>query len=101
MTSPVPSDTNPLPLPNPEAILAEVTDGAVLYLPETEHYFGLTPVAAQVWQLLPPACQTLGEVCRSLAERYPDVPMDTLRQDVSELLEALERMHLVTTPISA
>jgi len=101
MTSPAPSDRIPLPRPNPEAILAEVTDGAVLYLPATEHYFGLTPVAVQVWQLLPPVCQTVDEVCRSLAERYPDVPMATLQQDVSELLEALGRMNLVSTPISA
>jgi len=96
MTSLVRSDDSPLPRPNPDAVLAEVSEGAVLYLPDTEHYFGLTPVAAFVWEMLPPATRTLGDVCRGLAERYPDVPMETLRADVSELLAELERMNLAT-----
>jgi hypothetical protein len=99
MTSPVRSDSSPVPRQNPDAVLAEVSEGAVLYLPETEHYFGLSPVAVQVWQLLP-AAPTIGALCARLAELYDGVPMDVLRADVSELLAELERMQLATPAAS-
>lgn len=91
-------DRTPLPLPNPAAVLAEVSEGAVLYLPTTEHYFGLTPVAQLVWSLLPPVSATLGDVVRAMAERWPDVEVEILHADVAELLADLEKMGLVVAP---
>jgi hypothetical protein len=89
------ADSACLPLRHPAAVAAEVSEGAVVYLAENERYYALSAVAAQVWELLPPACDTFGSVYRALAARYPDVPLETLRRDVSDLLADLERLDLV------
>lgn len=87
-----------LPHPNPTVIFKPVSDGAVLFAPSTEIYYGLNEVGARVWQGLPPASQSLDELCASLAGVYPDVAEATLREDVQELLDALIEAGLAVTP---
>ena len=48
-----------LPSANPAVIFQKLDDGAVLFTPETELYFGLNSVGALVWDLLPPRTETL------------------------------------------
>ena len=78
-----------LPSANPSVIFQKLDDGAVLFTPETELYFGLNAVGALVWDLLPPRTGSLELLCASVAAAYPEVPADTIRMDVEELLEQL------------
>jgi hypothetical protein len=89
-----------LPSPHPAVLFQPVSEGAILLHTEQEIYFGLNPVGVEVWQMLPPACRDLEEVCGALAERYPAVPREELRSDISELLETLTDQGLVV-PASA
>ena len=91
-----------LPTRNPKVIFKALTTGAVLYSTEEEVYFGLNPVGVRVWELLPPAHQTLDEICRVLASEYPDAGEDVIRADVAELIDELLKLGLVqATPSSA
>jgi hypothetical protein len=84
-----------LPTRNPKIIFKALATGAVLYSPQDEVYFGLNPVGVRVWELLPPACKQLDEVCRTLEGEYPDAPAEMIRADVAELLEELTKLGLV------
>ena len=84
-----------LPTRNPKVIFKALSTGAVLYSTEEEVYFGLNPVGVRVWELLPPAHQTLDDVCRVLAAEYPEVGESVIRADVSELIDELLRLGLV------
>ena len=91
-----------LPTRNPKVIFKALATGAVLYSTEEEVYFGLNPVGVRVWELLPPAHQTLDEVCRVLAAEYPEAGEDVIRTDVKELIDELLKLGLVhATPASA
>jgi hypothetical protein len=84
-----------LPRPHPGVLFKTVSDGAVLLHVEEEIYFGLNDVGTRIWQLLPPACFDLNELCARLAEVYGDVSLEVLRADVVELLTELEANQLV------
>lgn len=84
-----------LPSANPSVIFQKLDDGAVLFAPETELYFGLNAVGALVWDLLPPRTRTIEALCEAVASSYPDVPLTTLRTDVEELLDQLVAEGLV------
>ncbi len=84
-----------LPVVNPKVIFKALSDGAVLFSTEDEVYFGLNEVGALVWQLLPPKLSTMDELCRAVAERYPDVEPGVIRQDVTELIAELSSNRLV------
>jgi hypothetical protein len=87
-----------LPSPNPAVLFQPVSEGAILLHTEQEIYFGLNSVGVEIWQMLPPACSRMEEVCDALAQRYPEVPEDDLRSDVAELLETLTAQGLVIAP---
>jgi hypothetical protein len=87
-----------LPVPNPAVVFRTVSDGAVLLHVEHEVYFGLNAVGAEVWQLLPPHCADLDELCVQLHAHYPEARLDVLRSDVSELLAQLRENGLLTVP---
>jgi hypothetical protein len=87
-----------LPLPEPAVIFQKLGDGAVLFSPSTEIYFGLNEVGARVWELLPPVSASVDDICAALSREYPEVPIETIRTDVGELLENLRREKLVTLP---
>ena len=78
-----------LPVAAPSIIFQEFEDGAVLFAPEREHYFGLNEVGTLIWSLLPPRSTSLDALCIAVAERYPDVPGEVIRADAVELLERL------------
>ena len=84
-----------LPHARPGVLFEPLPDGAVLLDTRTEVYFGLNPVGARVWQLLPPAARTLDELCAALGREYPAGPGAVLRDDVAELLAQLRDQGLV------
>ncbi len=75
-------------------LLQTVDEGAVLLDTRAEVYFALNTVGARICMLLRDH-DTLEELCGALADDYPDVPSDTLRQDVRELLDDLEAHGLL------
>jgi hypothetical protein len=89
-----------LPVANPKVIYKAMPDGAVLFSTADEVYFGLNEVGARVWELLPPATRTLDELCAAMQRHYPDVPLETIRADVVELLEELSAQGLVLAATS-
>lgn len=90
-----------LPTRNPKVIFKALATGAVLYSTQDEVYFGLNPVGVRVWELLPPACQSLAEVCALIAAEYPDAPEAMIRTDVTELLDELVELGLALSEVSA
>lgn len=84
-----------LPAPHPDVIFRSLADGAVLFSTTEEVYFGLNEVGSRIWELLPPARETLDELCTELHAQYPDVDEATLRADVEELLGELQEFGLV------
>jgi len=84
-----------LPSPHPAVLFQPVSEGAILLHTEQEIYFGLNGVGVEVWQMLPPACTELEDVCNALGRRYPEVPAGELRNDVVELLDTLTVQGLV------
>jgi hypothetical protein len=89
-----------LPTPSESVIYRSLSDGAVLFSLADEVYFGLNAVAAEVWELLPPAHTTLESLVAALIVRHADVPAAKLREDVIELLESLQSFGLLV-PASA
>jgi hypothetical protein len=85
----------------PSVIFQRLDDGAVLFAPDTEIYFGLNDVGAKIWELLPPRSSSLSDLCDQIAEAYPDVDHPMIEQDVTELLSQLLAEGLVTPPTSA
>lgn len=84
-----------LPHPNPAVVCCEVEQGAVLLSTEDETYYGLNPVGARIWALLPPVHFSLDGLCRALASTYPDTSLEILREDAAALLEDLLHHGLV------
>lgn len=72
-----------------------LSDGAVIFSPVDEVYFGLNAVGVAVWELLPPTLSTLDDLCAELGHRYPDAELSTIRADVVELLDKLDEYGLV------
>lgn len=89
-----------LPTPVPSVIFQRIDDGAVLFAPATEVYFGLNEVGAKVWQMLPPALQSVEELCARLSAEYPTVDVNVIRQDVLELLDQLTSEGLVAPSVA-
>ncbi len=77
------------PSPNPRVVFQKLDDGAVLFAPDTELYFGLNELGQLVWQLLAPSTASLDEIAARVLERHPEVPLATIRADVEELIESL------------
>ena len=84
-----------LPHPSPSAIFKELDEGGVLLSTTDEVYFGVNPVGARIWTLLPPVSRTFGELCAALGQQYPDAGSDRIRVDAQEFLEALMASGLV------
>lgn len=76
----------------------EVSEGAVLLQMEDEIYFGLNEVGTKVWQLLPPECTSLDDLCARLGASYPDIGAEQIRVDVLELLDQLREQKLLVDP---
>ena len=85
----------PLPRPSPSAIFKQLSEGGVLLSTSDEVYFGMNPVGARIWSLLPPVTRTFGELCAQLEHLYPDVAPAQLRADAQQFLESLAASGLV------
>ena len=86
-----------LPTPNPDVIFRGFDHGGVLLSKSTEVYFGLNAVGARVWELLPPATETLEELSAAVALLFPEVDPATIDADVADLLDELATNQLVVT----
>ncbi len=84
-----------IPTPRGGVVFRRVPDGAVLYAPDTEIYFGLNTVGAEVWELLPPTSSSLDALIATLASRHADANPAQIGQDVRELLDDLRAQGLV------
>lgn len=71
-------------------------DGGVLLSTTDEVYFGVNPVGARIWALLPPAARTFDEMCAILAQEYRDVSVERLRRDARAFLDHLVVAGLAT-----
>ena len=85
----------PLPHPSPSAIFKELDEGGVLLSTTDEVYFGVNPVGARIWALLPPVSRTFGELCAALEQHYPDAGAERIRIDAQTFLDALASSGLV------
>lgn len=90
-----PVDGTPLPLPASGAVFRRLPEGGVLFSTETEVYFGVGAVGAQIWELLPPAARTVEEMVGILGAKYDDVPVKQIRSDVERFLAELLANGLV------
>lgn len=88
-----------LPQPAPRVVFQRLEDGAVLFSPETETYFGLNLVGTIVWEALPESA-SLPALCDRIAGRFPDVDAAIIRTDVEELLGELTAAGLLHAPPS-
>jgi hypothetical protein len=84
-----------LPERSPDVIYQALSEGAVLFLPADETYFGLNDVGVQIWERLAPTCKTLDELCGALGELHSDVEPEVLRADIVELLDELHGFGLI------
>jgi len=87
-----------LPVPDRDVIYKAVDSGAVLLSTKEEVYYGLNAVGGYIWEHLPPVLETLDELSASLSALYPEVPVETIRADASELLDDLLAASLVHLP---
>lgn len=88
-----------LPSTHPSVIFQKLEDGAVLFAPGSELYFGLNEVGAMIWMLLPEV-RSIGDLCNAVAARYPEVAPSVIRTDIEELLQQLVREGLAVASTS-
>lgn len=77
-----------LPVPASGAIFKALDEGGVLFSTDSEVYFGVNVIGAQIWELLGQST-TLDQMCRTLAARYSDVSEAQIRGDVVKFLNDL------------
>lgn len=86
-----------LPQPHPAVIFKTVSEGAVLLHTESEVYFGLNHVGAQVWRLVTEGASGLDDLVSGLSDTYPDVAAGVIRDDVAALLAELTENGLLVS----
>jgi len=79
---------------DPNVILQEVDDEAVLLNLTDEHYFGLDDVGLRFWQLLE-LHQNTDQVIEVLKLEY-DAPQETLHKDLGKFVIELEGAGLLS-----
>ncbi len=90
-----PVDGTPLPRPASGAVFRRLPEGGVLFSTETEVYFGVGVVGAEIWDLLPPATRTVEEMVSILGSKYNDVSVAQIRTDVERFIAELLTNGLV------
>ncbi|MCH2123047.1 MAG: PqqD family protein [Pirellulaceae bacterium] len=91
----VEAEVEVLPTKKSDVVFRRVGDGGVLLATQEEIYFGLNAVGVQIWELLTPENQTVGDVVGKLAEIYPDAEAPDLRMDLAEFLGELTDQGLL------
>ncbi|MFV2103511.1 PqqD family protein [Micromonospora sp. LOL_024] len=76
------------------ALTAAVNDEIVMLDPEQGAYFGLSPVASRIWELIAEPATVEG-ICAALHTEYGVEP-DTCRHDVTAFLDDLAGARLIT-----
>ncbi len=76
-----------------EQVSCEIDDETVILSLRTGEYYGLNPVAAQIWQLLQEE-QTVADVRDALLREY-DVDEGTCTEQVFAVLREMLRMQLL------
>lgn len=76
-------------IPSSGVLFQRFADGAVVYSPGDESYFGLNGTGAEIWNLLPKEGSSLEELLRKMVARYPEAPETDLRTDLGDLLDEL------------
>lgn len=84
-----------LPRPKSSVVYRAMPDGAVLFSPIDETYFGLNQTGACIWENLAPVRNTIDEVCAEVTKRFPDAEPTVVREDVGQLLKDLAEGGLV------
>lgn len=84
-----------LPHADPAVVYRRMPDGAVLFSPVTEEYFGLNETAACIWENLPPASATMDDLCAAVAKAFPDAAPERVTQDVQALVAGLVEAGLL------
>jgi hypothetical protein len=82
-------------IPSSGVLFQRFADGAVVYSPGDESYFGLNGTGAEVWNLLPKEGASLDELTRKMTVLYPEAPESDLRTDVGDLLDELVKHGLM------
>lgn len=78
---------------NASVLAAEVGGELVLMSVSQWHYFGLNPVASDIWNRLSSPLR-VDELCQALAGEY-EADIEVIRQDVMELLNKLASRELI------
>jgi hypothetical protein len=86
-----------LPVPRPTVVWINLPDGAVLFSPETEVYYGLNNVGAVIWEQLLEGVPSLELLCEAVHERFPGATPEQVRADVLELLSDFSTNGLADT----
>ena len=76
-----------------DALTAEVDEELVMLDPRQGQYFGLDPIARQIWELLETP-RSVDALCAEVQGRF-DVAPDTCRRDVLAFLDQLDEAELV------
>lgn len=84
-----------LPIPRATVVWINLPDGAVLFSPETEVYYGLNNVGSVIWEQLRERIPSLELLCEAVHERFPDATLEQIRADVLELLSDFSKNGLV------
>jgi len=79
-------------------VWVQLPDGVVLFVPETEVYYGMNAVAASVWELLPQASDSMDRLCSLIHERFPDAQIEQIQADIAALLDELGQAGLTQPP---
>jgi hypothetical protein len=82
-----------------DVVFREVEGEAVILSIGSGLFFGLTPVATRIWELLG-AGQALDEILTTLAAEY-DAPQAVLERDLRELASQLVAKRLAVPAVAA
>ena len=85
-----------LPTPKPDVLFKPLDEGAVLLSTVEEVYFGVNPIGARIWRLLPPVTSTFGELCATLFEEHADVDRELIRRDVQKFIDDIVANRLAS-----
>ncbi len=92
------ADDFKLPVPSPTVVFKRLDEGGVLLSTSDEVYFGVNPVGARIWSMLPPVTETFEEMCTSLSHEYSDVAPERIRRDAREFIRDIVSAGLASVP---
>jgi hypothetical protein len=82
-------------VPSSNVLFQRFADGAVVYSPGDESYFGLNGTGAEIWNALPKEGASFDELLQKVAAMYPEAPEADLRTDLGDLLDELVKHGLL------